>query len=283
MIIKNIVFKDFRKFKGKQEIVFSTGNIKDFTVIFGVNTSGKTTIIDAFKWCLYDISKLPIVFLPNAETVEALESMQDENVYVEINLIYKNIQYKIKREITYFRNDNNKVVIKKSGVTVSYKDKLDKEIVIEEYKKEDIINQISLKELLESIFVNGETFYHIDRKLNHKDILKRSPKSDLIAELEKEIDLVSNLNKNTNDDIFSPVLYPVFMDEPFECMKNSDIDCASKAISRLSRQVILFLKENTLSYLSKDFKEKTGYIYEIYIINNSPTYSIIEENKFYIL
>lgn len=275
MIIKNIIFKDFRKFKGKQEIIFATDNIKNFTLIFGMNSSGKTTIIDAFKWCLYNTSNLPKKFLPNAETVQALENMKDEKIYVEINLIYKSLEFKIKRSLAYFKNSDNQVVIKKTDILVSYKDKSHNKVLILGSKADSLINKIFPKELLDFIFVNDETLYYIDRKQNPKDILKKHPKSDLIVDLEKNIELRSKLNNN----MFEPSVYPVLMDEPFEYMKSSDIDRASKAMSNVSRQVILILKEDILSHLSKYLKEKTRYIYEISIVDNSPTYSIIKNKN----
>lgn len=273
VIIKNMIIKDFRKFKEKQEIIFASDNIKNSTLIFGMNSSGKTTIIDAFKWCLYNSSNLPKKFLPNAETVKALENTEDEKVYVEINLIYKNLEYKIKRSLSYFKNSDNELVIERTDILVSYKDESNKEVLIVGSRGEDLINKILPKELLNFIFVNDETLYHIDRRLNPKDILKKHPKSDLIVELEKNIELRSKLNNN----MFEPSVYPLLMDEPFEYMKSSDIDSASKTISNVSRQVVLIFKENILSHLSENLKEKTGYTYEISIVDNSPTYSIIKD------
>lgn len=53
MIIKSIALNNFRQYKGAQApILFSTDKEKNVTVILGVNTSGKTTLIQAFEWCL---------------------------------------------------------------------------------------------------------------------------------------------------------------------------------------------------------------------------------------
>ena len=45
MIFKSITLNNFRQYKGKQVIEFSTDPEKNVTVIVGVNTSGKTTLI----------------------------------------------------------------------------------------------------------------------------------------------------------------------------------------------------------------------------------------------
>ena len=48
MIIQSIEMNNFRQYVGKQKIEFSTDKEKNVTVLIGVNTSGKTTIIRAF-------------------------------------------------------------------------------------------------------------------------------------------------------------------------------------------------------------------------------------------
>ena len=55
MLLKSLKLKDFRQFKGEQEITFSTDPIRNVTVIMGENGSGKTTLAQAFTWCLLGI------------------------------------------------------------------------------------------------------------------------------------------------------------------------------------------------------------------------------------
>ena len=54
MIIKSITIQNFRQYKNENKIEFSTDPDRNVTIILGVNTSGKTTIIQAFNWCLYE-------------------------------------------------------------------------------------------------------------------------------------------------------------------------------------------------------------------------------------
>ncbi len=53
MIINKLEMFNFRQYIGHQEVEFSTDPEKNVTVLIGVNTSGKTTIVRAFEWCLY--------------------------------------------------------------------------------------------------------------------------------------------------------------------------------------------------------------------------------------
>ena len=53
MILHKLEMYNFRQYIGKQNVEFSADPEKNVTVLIGVNTSGKTTIVRAFEWCLY--------------------------------------------------------------------------------------------------------------------------------------------------------------------------------------------------------------------------------------
>ena len=52
MLIKKLILHNFRQYIGTQEIEFSTDSERNVTVLIGVNTSGKTTLVRAFEWIL---------------------------------------------------------------------------------------------------------------------------------------------------------------------------------------------------------------------------------------
>jgi DNA sulfur modification protein DndD len=51
MILHKLEMYNFRQYIGKQNVEFSADPEKNVTVLIGVNTSGKTTIVRAFEWC----------------------------------------------------------------------------------------------------------------------------------------------------------------------------------------------------------------------------------------
>jgi len=53
MKIDSIAIKNFRQFNAEQVVKFSTDQFKNVTVIHGANGSGKTSLLNAFKWCFY--------------------------------------------------------------------------------------------------------------------------------------------------------------------------------------------------------------------------------------
>ena len=54
MIIESIKIKNFRQYKGPITVNFSLDKDKNFTVIRGTNGAGKTNLLNALTWCLYD-------------------------------------------------------------------------------------------------------------------------------------------------------------------------------------------------------------------------------------
>jgi len=54
MILEYIEINNFRSYYKKQRIDFATDPAKNFTIIQGNNGTGKTTLLNAFTWCLYD-------------------------------------------------------------------------------------------------------------------------------------------------------------------------------------------------------------------------------------
>ena len=53
MKIQKISIENFRQFFDRQELSFSTSDTQNITVIHGENGSGKTSLLNAFKWCFY--------------------------------------------------------------------------------------------------------------------------------------------------------------------------------------------------------------------------------------
>ena len=54
MKLKRLQLKNFRCFYGESDIEFAGDNKKNITVIHGENGAGKTVLLNAFKWVLYE-------------------------------------------------------------------------------------------------------------------------------------------------------------------------------------------------------------------------------------
>jgi DNA sulfur modification protein DndD len=111
MLFQKLRIKDFRPYYAKdlkpQEIIFSNNN-KNITLIKAENGTGKTTLLEAFKWCFYGKR----LTLPNPsifvnEKAGAETPVGDNiDVYVEVEFKENNEIYKINRTITFKKKKN---------------------------------------------------------------------------------------------------------------------------------------------------------------------------------
>ncbi len=115
MIIKSIEMKNFRQYVGKQKIEFSTDEEKNVTVLIGVNTTGKTTIIRAFEWCLYGKNGFEDPVLLNSDVRSNMYVGDTQTTYVAVTFIHDDMQYILKRSFTYVcsdrRTEGNDVIV----------------------------------------------------------------------------------------------------------------------------------------------------------------------------
>lgn len=115
MIIQGIEMYNFRQFVGKQTIEFSTDKEKNVTVLIGVNTSGKTTIIRAFEWCFYGKNGFEDPVLLNSEVRSKMRTGDTQTTYVAVSFIHDDVQYILKRAFKYVcsdrRTDGDEVLV----------------------------------------------------------------------------------------------------------------------------------------------------------------------------
>ena len=117
MIIQEIILENFRQYKLKSSIKFSTDVNKNVTVITGDNTCGKTTLVQAFIWCLYGTSEFKDRSIINAEVFDELLSSPTGTIKtcsVSLLLTHNNLDYKIVRLEKYSYNSNGKLEVDQS-------------------------------------------------------------------------------------------------------------------------------------------------------------------------
>ena len=104
-----LTMKNFMRYKGTNRIEFSTDAVKNVTVVLGDNTVGKTTIAQAFRWCLYGKllqakgkSEEDYVLL-NQTVLEGMDADARETVSVELTLSDDDKRYRLLRQTVYQR------------------------------------------------------------------------------------------------------------------------------------------------------------------------------------
>lgn len=165
MLLKSLQMVNFRQYKGETKIVFSCDKDKNVTIILGDNTFGKTTLLQAFNWCLYGEAMLqnPDMLL-NLDVVSSLHECGTTDVEVEISLIHSGIEYTLTRTQEYQKR-NGKIIGLTPQIKVSYKEKDGQTESIKDTKIDTVINTILPKDLSTYFFFDTERVGTIsDRK-----------------------------------------------------------------------------------------------------------------------
>lgn len=173
MLLKSITLNNFRQYKGIQKIDFSCNEQQNVTVILGNNTSGKTTLLQAFNWCLYGFAVFETKdFLLNLDTSRELNQGENKDVEVEINLIHDNTEYFIIRSQEYICGEKGTYPNSTNRVRISYK-KNDGQIEpIKQIFTDKTINEILPRELSNYFFFDTERIGNISSKADVTEAVK---------------------------------------------------------------------------------------------------------------
>lgn len=101
MLIKKLILHNFRQYVGTQEIEFSTDKERNVTVLIGVNTSGKTTLIRAFEWILYNKNEFDDKNLLNKNVADNMQVGETQSVWGSLVIDHNGREYEIIRKQIY--------------------------------------------------------------------------------------------------------------------------------------------------------------------------------------
>ena len=166
MLLKSLKTKDFRQFKGEQTITFADDASKNVTVIMGDNGTGKTTLAQAFTWCLYGETDFDDKILLCKATAKNMLSGATEMVRVELTLTHKGIEYTVASEQFYLKDTYS--VIKPQGqrkFTIMFKQGGQIECV-KESQLDGRMKEILPPELARYFFFSGERITAMSKRLS---------------------------------------------------------------------------------------------------------------------
>lgn len=157
MLLRSIRLKNFRQYKGEQFIEFSCDPDRNVTVILGDNTSGKTTLVQAFTWALYGSANFPSEELLNLDVARQMRVGDKEIVSVEICLNHDNTEYIVRRAEEYICTNRGFRGQQVNPVELFYKQEDGQLKPIEgNAKVNSTIQKILPKELSSYFFFDGE-------------------------------------------------------------------------------------------------------------------------------
>lgn len=169
MILKKIVFDNFRQYLGRQEIVLASGKNKNVTIIHGENGFGKTCFLNALLWGFYGSDGLT-KDLPKPENIipdtvrENSTHPNDDVAAVEIIFKHGDRDYTLVRSISLAQERASKgqdtsldmAVLQPDGQTIHVKDR----------EAQKMIDSILPRDLRELVFFNGERIDHLAMEEN---------------------------------------------------------------------------------------------------------------------
>lgn len=144
--------------------------------MLGENTFGKTTILQAFNWCLYNVADFPKDsnpdFLLNLEVANEQAGVEQKcEVYVELVLEHKNTEYVVLRKQAYVDRAYGNWNALNSHLTVSYKENgITKQV--REGEERNIINGILPQSLSGYFFFDTERVSDISTRKDLSEAVK---------------------------------------------------------------------------------------------------------------
>ena len=166
MLLKSLKLKDFRQFKGEQIINFATDKIKNVTIILGENGSGKTSLAQAFTWCLYGKTDFDDPLLLCKATSLSMQPGKEETVLVSLSLTHNGIDYTISSEQLYKKNTNS--IIQSIGqrkFEISFKSKDGQKEFLTPLEADLRMKEILPNELSKYFFFDGERIGNMSKDI----------------------------------------------------------------------------------------------------------------------
>ncbi len=166
MLLKKITLNDFRQYKGKQELVFSSDKEKNITLVIAKTGVGKTTIEQAFTWCLYGQTNFSDKSLLCKSTTHEMLPNDEKTVSVILEFNHNNTDYICKCEQIYYKDATGTLKSKSNRkVTLEYKGKDGQQQFVKETQIEGEINKILPKDLSNYFFFDGERIGNMSKEI----------------------------------------------------------------------------------------------------------------------
>lgn len=207
MKLNRLTINNFYRYYGKQEIVFSTDNDKNVTVLRGENGAGKTTLLNAFYWVMYGdvMEPLTIKGMLNNRAAEEMKNSSIETSYIKLEFEDRGTEYTILKKQKFIKQNN---VIKPNSIEkpyIEYRDKRTGNSI--EITEKDFFEGIIPKRLREFFFFDGERINklaQVDGKVEIRKAILDILGLTTIDNTSKDLDgirseYIKEIAKNTNE------------------------------------------------------------------------------------
>lgn len=163
MKIKKLILQNFRQFRDL-EIDFSITKDKNVNIILAENSTGKTTLMQSIKWCLYGDEETNLDNLNELINYDVINNSinEKEELWVELLIVKNNVDYLVRRTKEIHVNSQNKAseqirleYKKDDGETIIWEGETNsQQPVVKKIKR--MINSILSKEMASYFLFDGE-------------------------------------------------------------------------------------------------------------------------------
>jgi len=167
--------ENFRQYRGEQEIAFATEKHRNITMIWGANGTGKTTLLNAFRWSLYGTFTEKFENQDEIYNLDVWESLPPGGrvtVAVELEFEHGGQVFAVRRESRFKKESGGGAVCEQdSEVSLKFRDESGRSH--SSGGPNDQIEQILPKRLYGFFFFDGEQIEHVVQSYeNIEDAIK---------------------------------------------------------------------------------------------------------------
>lgn len=157
MKIRSIHITNFRQFWRENTLTFSCSTDQNITVIHGANGSGKTSLLNAFKWCFYGKTDFDTGTdnILNEAAIQSAKTGQEIELSISVVFEQDECEYKVIRKAKYRKLPDNKVEEVSTIPFKIQKTMVSGETVIVDTPESEI-NKVLPESLHPYFFFNGE-------------------------------------------------------------------------------------------------------------------------------
>ena len=232
MLLESIKLHNFRQFR-EESIDFARGEGgKNVTIIIGENGAGKTTISQAFFWCMYGETNFADKTILNKVVAADLLPGKEECVKVTLSLRHGDVIYTLIREQIYRKDYNNNVKGDNTVFTIARKDTSGKTTYVKPIQCEAEVKGILPKELSKYFFFDGERIEKMS-----KDISTGKKSSDFaeavkgLLGLNGFISAINHFNPRSKNGVIGSY------DSSFDAKSNNKISEYTNTIDRCNEKI----------------------------------------------
>ena len=203
MKLLSIKLCNFRQFYGKTPEIHLAASSRNTTVIYGNNGAGKTTILNACTWVLYE--KFTAAFaepelLVNKRAITEVTTGTSIECSAEVNFEHENKRYQVKRKFFAYQDVNSKIKYGSNSLYMLYAGD-DGNWYTPNQPPEDIINQILPESLHRYFFFDGEYIDHQFRSSSQGKIAEDTKELLGVKVLDRAIEHLKKAKKSLQDEL----------------------------------------------------------------------------------